>query len=167
MGAAVLCSSFMSFGVKRRWFAMAASVQLALSTYASYVGEQVHYGEWLKVSLHVWRSRLCQSCEFVNKLTFAKPPPPHEGPDVFQSFGHHWRLLDSSQRSRGGVQAESSQQVSAVHRTGVPGRLPHLHGECLLWGWGGAVGGSLKETKRLNDSESPGLKRNKGQTPDK
>lgn len=51
MGAAVLCASFMSFGVKRRWFAMAASIQLALSTYASYVGEQVHYGEWLKVSL--------------------------------------------------------------------------------------------------------------------
>lgn len=56
MGAAVLCSSFMSFGVKRRWFAMAASIQLALSTYASYVGEQVHYGEWLKVSLHL---RIC------------------------------------------------------------------------------------------------------------
>lgn len=53
MGAAVLCSSFMSFGVKRRWFAMAAAVQLVLSTYASYVGEQVHYGEWLKVSHHL------------------------------------------------------------------------------------------------------------------
>lgn len=53
MGAAVLCSSFMSFGVKRRWFAMAAAIQLALSTYASYVGEQVHYGEWLKVSGHL------------------------------------------------------------------------------------------------------------------
>lgn len=50
MGAAVLCASFMSFGVKRRWFAMAAAIQLALSTYASYVGEQVYYGDWLKVS---------------------------------------------------------------------------------------------------------------------
>lgn len=50
MGAAVLCASFMSFGVKRRWFAMAAAVQLAVSTYASYIGEQVYYGDWLKVS---------------------------------------------------------------------------------------------------------------------
>lgn len=29
---------------------MAAAIQLAISTYASYVGEQVHYGDWLKVS---------------------------------------------------------------------------------------------------------------------
>ncbi|XP_010768971.1 transmembrane protein 101 [Notothenia coriiceps] len=50
MGAAVLCASFMSFGVKRRWFAVGAAIQLAVSTYASYVGEQVHYGDWLKVS---------------------------------------------------------------------------------------------------------------------
>lgn len=50
MGAAVLCASFMSFGVKRRWFALAAAIQLALSTYASYIGEQVFYGDWLKVS---------------------------------------------------------------------------------------------------------------------
>lgn len=52
MGAAVLCASFMSFGVKRRWFAMAAAVQLALSTYASYVGEQVFYTDWLKVRMY-------------------------------------------------------------------------------------------------------------------
>ncbi|XP_051795845.1 transmembrane protein 101 [Acanthochromis polyacanthus] len=52
MGAAVLCASFMSFGVKRRWFAMAAAVQLAVSTYASYVGEQVYYGDWLKVRMY-------------------------------------------------------------------------------------------------------------------
>ncbi|KAM7381313.1 hypothetical protein PAMA_012253 [Pampus argenteus] len=52
MGAAVLCASFMSFGVKRRWFAMAAALQLAISTYASYVGEQVHYGDWLKVRMY-------------------------------------------------------------------------------------------------------------------
>lgn len=50
MGAAVLCASFMSFGVKRRWFALAAAVQLALSTYASYLGQQVLYSDWLKVS---------------------------------------------------------------------------------------------------------------------
>lgn len=50
MGVAVLCASFMSFGVKRRWFAMAAALQLAVSTYASYHGENVHYSEWLKVS---------------------------------------------------------------------------------------------------------------------
>lgn len=50
MGAAVLCASFMSFGVKRRWFALAAAVQLALSTYASYLGQQVFYSDWLKVS---------------------------------------------------------------------------------------------------------------------
>ncbi|KAM4525880.1 transmembrane protein 101 [Fundulus diaphanus] len=52
MGAAVLCASFMSFGVKRRWFALGSAIQLALSTYASYVGEQVYYGEWLKVRMY-------------------------------------------------------------------------------------------------------------------
>lgn len=49
LGAAVLCASFMSFGVKRRWFSLAAALHLALSTYVSYVGGQVHYGDWLKV----------------------------------------------------------------------------------------------------------------------
>ncbi|XP_077482162.1 transmembrane protein 101 [Stigmatopora argus] len=52
MGVAVLCASFMSFGVKRRWFATASAVQLAVSNYASYVGGQVHYGEWLKVRMY-------------------------------------------------------------------------------------------------------------------
>ncbi|XP_059812552.1 transmembrane protein 101 isoform X2 [Hypanus sabinus] len=52
MGAAVICASFMSFGVKRRWFALGAALQLAISTYASYVGEQVHYGDWLKVRMY-------------------------------------------------------------------------------------------------------------------
>ncbi|XP_015818273.1 transmembrane protein 101 [Nothobranchius furzeri] len=52
MGVAVLCASFMSFGVKRRWFALAAAVHLAVSTYAAYVGEQVHYGDWLKVRMY-------------------------------------------------------------------------------------------------------------------
>lgn len=50
MGAAVLCASFMSFGVKRRWFALGAALQLAVSTYIAYVGGHVHYGDWLKVS---------------------------------------------------------------------------------------------------------------------
>lgn len=49
MGVSVLCASFMSFGVKRRWFALGAAIQLALSTYVSYVGGLVHYGDWLKV----------------------------------------------------------------------------------------------------------------------
>ncbi|XP_019721254.1 transmembrane protein 101 [Hippocampus comes] len=52
MGAAVLCASFMSFGVKRRWFAMVAAIQVAVSTYASYIGAQVHYGDWLKVRMY-------------------------------------------------------------------------------------------------------------------
>ncbi|KAF6730023.1 Transmembrane protein 101 [Oryzias melastigma] len=52
MGVAVLCASFMSFGVKRRWFALASALQLTVSTYASYVGEQVYYGEWLKVRMY-------------------------------------------------------------------------------------------------------------------
>lgn len=51
MGAAVLCASFMSFGVKRRWFALGAALQLAISTYAAYTGGYVHYGDWLKVSV--------------------------------------------------------------------------------------------------------------------
>lgn len=49
MGAAVLCASFMSFGVKRRWFALGAALQLAISTYAAYVGGYAHYADWLKV----------------------------------------------------------------------------------------------------------------------
>lgn len=52
LGAAVLCASFMSFGVKRRWFALAAAINLALSTYVSYVGGQVHYADWLKVKTY-------------------------------------------------------------------------------------------------------------------
>ncbi|KAG2460479.1 TM101 protein, partial [Polypterus senegalus] len=48
MAVAVLCASFMSFGVKRRWFAMGAALQVAISSYASYIGGQVHYGDWLK-----------------------------------------------------------------------------------------------------------------------
>ncbi|XP_005597407.1 transmembrane protein 101 isoform X2 [Equus asinus] len=52
MGAAVLCASFMSFGVKRRWFALGAALQLAISTYAAYVGGYVHYGDWLKVRMY-------------------------------------------------------------------------------------------------------------------
>lgn len=55
------------------------------------------------------------------------------GSDVFQSIGHYRRLLDSSQWSRGGVQAESPQQISAVHWTGFPGSLPHLHGRFCFW----------------------------------
>ncbi|XP_072523489.1 transmembrane protein 101 [Salminus brasiliensis] len=52
MGAAVLCASFMSFGVKRRWFALFSAIQLAFSTYLSYVGGHVHYGDWLKVRMY-------------------------------------------------------------------------------------------------------------------
>ncbi|XP_076856890.1 transmembrane protein 101 isoform X1 [Brachyhypopomus gauderio] len=52
MGAAVLCASFMSFGVKRRWFALCAAVQLAFSSYISYIGGQVYYGDWLKVRMY-------------------------------------------------------------------------------------------------------------------
>ncbi|RLV63494.1 hypothetical protein DV515_00018214 [Chloebia gouldiae] len=52
MGAAVLCASFMSFGVKRRWFALGAALQLALATYASHVGGHAHYGDWLKVRMY-------------------------------------------------------------------------------------------------------------------
>lgn len=70
MGAAVLCASFMSFGVKRRWFAMAAAVQLALSTYASYIGEQVFYGDWLKVSLLLWFSCVRAAVQYHSS-------PPH------------------------------------------------------------------------------------------
>uniref|UniRef100_A0A8B9QS83 Transmembrane protein 101 n=1 Tax=Apteryx owenii TaxID=8824 RepID=A0A8B9QS83_APTOW len=43
---------FMSFGVKRRWFALGAALQLAVATYAAHVGGHVHYGEWLKVRMY-------------------------------------------------------------------------------------------------------------------
>ncbi|XP_077773506.1 transmembrane protein 101 isoform X2 [Podarcis muralis] len=52
MGMAVLCASFMSFGVKRRWFALGAALQLAISTYAAYIGGYAHYGDWLKVRMY-------------------------------------------------------------------------------------------------------------------
>ncbi|MEE6521426.1 hypothetical protein FKM82_019633 [Ascaphus truei] len=50
LGAAVLFASFMSFGVKRRWFALGTALQLAVSTYAAHAGGHVHYGDWLKVT---------------------------------------------------------------------------------------------------------------------
>ncbi|KAM6333727.1 transmembrane protein 101 isoform 2-T2 [Alca torda] len=43
---------FMSFGVKRRWFALGAALQLAVATYAAHVGGHVHYGDWLKVRMY-------------------------------------------------------------------------------------------------------------------
>uniref|UniRef100_A0A8C6ZHK3 Transmembrane protein 101 n=1 Tax=Nothoprocta perdicaria TaxID=30464 RepID=A0A8C6ZHK3_NOTPE len=52
LGAAVLCASFMSFGVKRRWFALGAALQLAVATYAAHVGGHAHYGDWLKVRMY-------------------------------------------------------------------------------------------------------------------
>ncbi|NXA56950.1 TM101 protein, partial [Nothocercus julius] len=52
MGVAVLCASFMSFGVKRRWFALGAALQLAVATYAAHVGGHAHYGDWLKVRMY-------------------------------------------------------------------------------------------------------------------
>ncbi|KFW80773.1 Transmembrane protein 101, partial [Manacus vitellinus] len=52
MGVAVLCASFMSFGVKRRWFALGAALQLAVATYAAHIGGHVHYGDWLKVRMY-------------------------------------------------------------------------------------------------------------------
>lgn len=51
LGAAVLFASFMSFGVKRRWFALGSAMQLAVSTYVAHVGGHVHYGDWLKVRM--------------------------------------------------------------------------------------------------------------------
>ncbi|KAM8947255.1 transmembrane protein 101 isoform 2-T2 [Pelodytes ibericus] len=52
LAVAVICASFMSFGVKRRWFALGSAMQLALSTYAAHVGGHVHYGDWLKVRMY-------------------------------------------------------------------------------------------------------------------
>ncbi|MEE6521425.1 hypothetical protein FKM82_019633 [Ascaphus truei] len=52
LGAAVLFASFMSFGVKRRWFALGTALQLAVSTYAAHAGGHVHYGDWLKVRMY-------------------------------------------------------------------------------------------------------------------
>ncbi|KAE8575417.1 hypothetical protein XENTR_v10003830 [Xenopus tropicalis] len=52
LAVAVLCASFMSFGVKRRWFALGAALQLAISTYVGHVGGHVYYGDWLKVRMY-------------------------------------------------------------------------------------------------------------------
>ncbi|NXP43046.1 TM101 protein, partial [Leiothrix lutea] len=43
MGVAVLCASFMSFGVKRRWFALGAALQLAVATYVGTARGQPGY----------------------------------------------------------------------------------------------------------------------------
>lgn len=45
---------------------MGAAIQLAVSTYASYVGEQVYYGDWLKVS----QARLCDSEKAITVTVF-------------------------------------------------------------------------------------------------
>uniref|UniRef100_A0A8C5WD14 Transmembrane protein 101 n=1 Tax=Leptobrachium leishanense TaxID=445787 RepID=A0A8C5WD14_9ANUR len=52
LAMSVICASFMSFGVKRRWFALGSAMELALSTYAAHVGGYVHYGDWLKVRMY-------------------------------------------------------------------------------------------------------------------
>ncbi|XP_053309659.1 transmembrane protein 101 [Spea bombifrons] len=52
LAVAVLCASFMSFGVKRRWFALGSALELAVGTYAAHVGGHVHYGDWLKVRMY-------------------------------------------------------------------------------------------------------------------
>ncbi|OCT62223.1 uncharacterized protein LOC734790 isoform X1 [Xenopus laevis] len=49
LAVAVVCASFMSFGVKRRWFALGSALQLAISTYVGHIGGHVYYGDWLKV----------------------------------------------------------------------------------------------------------------------
>ncbi|XP_063281606.1 transmembrane protein 101 [Pelobates fuscus] len=52
LAASVICASFMSFGVKRRWFALGSAMELAIGTYAAHVGGYVHYGDWLKVRMY-------------------------------------------------------------------------------------------------------------------
>lgn len=70
LGVAVLCASFMSFGVKRRWFALGCAMQLAVSTYAGHIGGHVHYGDWLKVrACHVCRARCHSICTWITTVT--------------------------------------------------------------------------------------------------
>ncbi|KAM4622882.1 transmembrane protein 101 [Discoglossus pictus] len=52
LAVAVLCASFMSFGVKRRWFALGSALELAVSTYGAHLAGHVHYGDWLKVRMY-------------------------------------------------------------------------------------------------------------------
>ncbi|OCT62222.1 uncharacterized protein LOC734790 isoform X2 [Xenopus laevis] len=52
LAVAVVCASFMSFGVKRRWFALGSALQLAISTYVGHIGGHVYYGDWLKVRMY-------------------------------------------------------------------------------------------------------------------
>lgn len=126
MGVAVLCASFMSFGVKRRWFALGAALQLAVATYAAHVGGHVHYGDWLKVRPPGPSREPPGTLRAV--LTGAAPPA---GPDVLAHHRHHRRIPDPGQRRRGALPAKTAQPLPAVHGTGVPGHLPHLPGEGL------------------------------------
>ncbi|XP_044794836.1 transmembrane protein 101 isoform X3 [Bubalus bubalis] len=107
MGAAVLCASFMSFGVKRRWFALGAALQLAISTYAAYVGGYVHYGDWLKMmsgrrSWPAMATVLLTLLVCLGELVDAYPAKPqapgeHASPDelnrYYTSLRHYLNLV--------------------------------------------------------------------------
>lgn len=113
---------------------MAAAVQLALSTYVSYLGQQVFYSDWLKVSPPAVPAAppalllLLNVSSSSSSSSFPRPPP---GEDVLQGAGCGRGLPGSGQRCRRGLQTEGPQQVPAVHRTSLAGSLPHLHGETL------------------------------------
>uniref|UniRef100_UPI00358F540E transmembrane protein 101 isoform X1 n=2 Tax=Myxine glutinosa TaxID=7769 RepID=UPI00358F540E len=51
MAAAVICATFMSYGMKRRWFALGAALQLSISYYLAVTGGHAHYPEWQKVRM--------------------------------------------------------------------------------------------------------------------
>ncbi|CAH1241949.1 TMEM101 [Branchiostoma lanceolatum] len=51
LGAYVLLASFTSFNIKRRWFAIACAVQLAISLTLSLTSQHAPYSEWLSIRI--------------------------------------------------------------------------------------------------------------------
>lgn len=53
----------------------------------------------------------------------------HLGEDVLQGPCHHRGIPGFGEWGRGSVPTEAQDPITAVHRTGVPGDLPDLHGK--------------------------------------
>lgn len=140
MAAAVLCASFMSFGVKRRWFALGAALQLALSTYASYIGGHVHYGDWLKVRTNSEAHQIVKcslnwpfdlftyACLFLCIVSFACSL----GEDVLEGHGCYRSFSSAGQWSRRSVQAETTHTLTTVHWPSLLRNLLNLSGKLFL-----------------------------------
>lgn len=143
MAAAVLCASFMSFGVKRRWFSLGAAIQLAFSSYASYIGGYVHYGDWLKVPtvtnnawsyINWWSIALNRSIFFTHGcLAVCVVFACRSGEDVLKGHGCYWSFSSAGKWSGWSVQAETTHTLTPVHWPSLLRNLFNLSGKCFFF----------------------------------